>query len=117
MIFILNFCIANVDVLSEGHYSRLIKQFPLPGANLISWIWALIMVGSIIASAIQGPLSDTGIPCIGIFISAGLQFFCSLFYIMNWYEEKTNRADRAADHALLLAEFASKYDVDSKNSG
>lgn len=117
MIFILNFCIANVDVLSEGHYSRLIKRFPLPGANLISWIWALIMVGTIIASAIQGPLSDTGIPRVGIFISAGLQLFCSLFYVMNWYEEKTNRADRAADHALLLAEFASKHDVDSKSSG
>nr|CAJ2468272.1 unnamed protein product [Leishmania braziliensis]CAJ2468553.1 unnamed protein product [Leishmania braziliensis] len=104
MIFISVFCIANIDVLSEGHYSRLIKRHPVPGADLISWIWALIMVGAIIASAIQGPLSDLGRPTVGIFISAGLQAFCMLFFIFNWYGEKKNLVERKEDYLFLLKE-------------
>lgn len=102
MIFIATFCIANVDVLSEGHYSRLIKRSPGPGANLISWIWALIMVGSIIGSAVQGPLSDSGNPEIGIFISTGLQALCVLFFIFNWYGEQKNLKERTDDYFFHL---------------
>jgi folate/biopterin transporter len=108
MIFLASFCIANVDVLSEGHYSRLIKRQPVPGADLISWIWALIMVGQIIASAIQGPLSDSGRPTIGIFISAGLQALCVLFFIFNWYGEKKNVEERRDDYLFLLKQEAQK---------
>ncbi|GET86415.1 pteridine transporter ft4, putative [Leishmania tarentolae] len=114
MIFISTFCIANIDVLSEGHYSRLIKRHPLPGADLISWIWALIMVGSIIASAIQGPLSDSGRPTIGIFLSAGLQAFCVLFFIFNWYGEKKNVDERKEDYIFLLKQEAQMQAGDSE---
>lgn len=104
MIFISIFCIANIDVLSEGHYSRLIKRYPAPGADLISWIWALIMIGSVIASAIQGPLSDSGRPTVGIFISAGLQTASVVFFIFNWYGEKKNSTERREDYLFLLQE-------------
>ena len=108
MIFLSSYCVANVDVLSEGHYSRLIKRQPMPGAELISWIWALIMVGQIIASAIQGPLSDSGRPTIGLFISAGLQAVCVLFFIFNWYGEKKNDEERREDYVFLLKQEALK---------
>ncbi|CAC9456280.1 BT1 family protein [Leishmania donovani] len=114
MIFISVFCIANIDVLSEGHYSRLIKRHPIPGADLISWIWALIMVGAILASAIQGPLSDSGRPTIGIFLSAGLQAFCVFFFIFNWYGEKKNLIERKEDYIFLLKQEAQMQETDSE---
>ncbi|KAG5506365.1 hypothetical protein JIQ42_07983 [Leishmania sp. Namibia] len=114
MIFISVFCIANIDVLSEGHYSRLIKRHPVPGADLISWIWALIMVGAIIASAIQGPLSDLGRPTIGIFISAGLQALSVFFFIFNWYGEKKNQVERKEDYLFLLKQEAQMEGTDSE---
>ncbi|KAK7198315.1 putative pteridine transporter [Novymonas esmeraldas] len=106
MIFVSVFCIANIDVLSEGHYSRLIKRYPAPGAYLISWIWAFIMIGQVIASAIQGPLSDSGRPTIGIFISAGLQFITIVFFIFNWYGEKKNVIERQEDYLFLMRQDA-----------
>ncbi|KPA73114.1 putative pteridin transporter [Leptomonas pyrrhocoris] len=116
MIFLSSFCIANIDVMSEGHYSRLIKRQPVPGADLISWIWALIMVGQVIASAIQGPLSDSGRPTIGIFISAGLQAVCVFFFIFNWYGEKKNAVERREDFVFLLKQEALRQQEMSSES-
>lgn len=102
MIFLSVFGIANIDVLSEGHFSRLIKKYPKPGAHLISWIWAFIMIGTIIAAAIQGPLSDAGYPQIGIFIAAGATGACVLFFIFNLYDEKKNTVDRLEDYEMEM---------------
>lgn len=97
LLFLALFAIANIDVLSEGHYSRLIKKYPKPGAHLISWIWAFIMLGNIIAAAIQGPLSDANLPQVGLFIACGTVGVCSVFFIFNTYDEQPNSVNRHAD--------------------
>ncbi|KPA73158.1 putative pteridin transporter [Leptomonas pyrrhocoris] len=116
MIFLSSFCVANIDVLSEGHYSRLIKRQPVPGADLISWIWALIIVGQIIAPAIQGPLSDSGRPTVCIVLSAALQAVCVFFFIFNWYGEKKNAVERREDHMFLLKQEALRQQEMSSES-
>ncbi|CBZ24352.1 putative pteridine transporter ft5 [Leishmania mexicana MHOM/GT/2001/U1103] len=104
-VFLCSYGKANVDILSEGHYSRLMRQNPKPGPALVSWIWVFIMVGAIVAAAIQGPVSDKGQQHVGVFVSAALQAITCVFYLFNWYGEKKNRVERAADAALLYEEI------------
>ncbi|KAK7196337.1 putative pteridine transporter [Novymonas esmeraldas] len=103
-IFLSSWGKANVDILSEGHYSRLMRQNPTPGPALVSWIWVWIMIGAIIATIMNGPLADLGKPQISIFISAALQFVTCVFYLFNWYGEKTNRVQRSEDALFILDE-------------
>ncbi|KAG5506258.1 hypothetical protein JIQ42_07872 [Leishmania sp. Namibia] len=95
---------ANMDILSEGHYSRLMRQNPKPGPSMVSWIWVWIMVGAIIAVVMNGPLADAGKPQISIFISAALQLLTCVFFLFNWYGEKKNRVLRYEDALYILEE-------------
>lgn len=96
-VFLASFCMANIDILSEGHYSRLMREKPAAGAALVSWIWWFILAASLVAAGIQGPLSDAKKPQIGLYISAATQAVAVFFFIFNWYGEKTNREERLAD--------------------
>ncbi|KAG5487241.1 hypothetical protein LSCM4_07729 [Leishmania orientalis] len=100
-IFLTSFCIANVDILSEGHYSRLMRRRPESGPSLVSWIWWFILSATIVAAAIQGPLSDKKLPQVGLFIAAATQLLSTVFFVLNWYGEGTNREEQLAD-ALTL---------------
>ncbi|CAC9483069.1 putative folate/biopterin transporter [Leishmania infantum JPCM5] len=111
-IFLTAFSKANVDILSEGLYSRLMRRRPKAGAALVSWIWWFIMVGAIIAAAIQGPLSDSSMVQVGIFIAAGLQVVCALIFFFNLYEERTNRVERWEDALALEAEMRAELGMD-----
>ncbi|GET86458.1 folate/biopterin transporter, putative [Leishmania tarentolae] len=104
-VFLSTYGKANVDILSQGHYSRLMRQNPQPGPALVSWIWVFIMAGAIVAAAVQGPLSDQGKQQVGVFISAALQLVTCVFFLFNWYGEKKNRVERRADAALLYEEM------------
>jgi folate/biopterin transporter len=104
-LFLSNFCMANIDILSEGHYSRLMRQHPDSGPALVSWIWWFILSASLISAAIQGPLSDKGIPQVGLFVSAGCQLVSAIFFIFNWYGELHNRVERVNDARALHAEI------------
>ncbi|CCW71399.1 unnamed protein product [Phytomonas sp. Hart1] len=108
-VFLSSYGKANVDVLSEGYYSRLMRKIPKAGPALVSWIWWFIILGALLASVLQGPLSDLNMPQVGVFISAGLQFLTSLIYLFNLYGEKTNRDERIEDarimHKALLLEL------------
>jgi folate/biopterin transporter len=95
---------ANVDILSEGHYSRLMRANPKPGPSLIGCIWWMIMLGSLIATVMNGPLADLGKPQISIFVSAALQFLTCFFYLFNMYGEKKNRVQRSEDALYMLEE-------------
>ncbi|TPP46637.1 BT1 family protein [Leishmania donovani] len=95
---------ANVDILSQGHYSRLMRQNPKPGPSMVSWIWFWIMTGSLIATVMNGPLADAGKPQISIFVSAALQLITCVFYLFNWYGEKKNRVLRSEDALFILEE-------------
>ncbi|KAG5485630.1 hypothetical protein LSCM4_06586 [Leishmania orientalis] len=103
-IFLSSWGKANVDILSQGHYSRLMRQNPMPGPSLVSWIWFWIMIGSLIATVMNGPLADAGKPQISIFISAALQLLTCVFFLFNWYGEKKNRVLRSEDALYVLEE-------------
>ncbi|KAK7199027.1 putative pteridine transporter [Novymonas esmeraldas] len=111
-IFLTAFSKANVDILAEGLYSRLLRRRPKAGSTFVSWIWCFIMIGSIIAAAIQGPLSDSSKVQDGIFVSAALQIVCAPIFIFNLYEERTNRVERWEDALALEAEMRAELGVD-----
>jgi len=62
------------------------------------------MMGCIIAAAIQGPLSDSSLVQVGIFVSAGLQAICAPIFFFNWYGEKRNRTERWEDALAMERE-------------
>ncbi|GET86452.1 folate/biopterin transporter, putative [Leishmania tarentolae] len=103
-IFLSSWGKANVDILSEGHYSRLMRENPKPGPSMVSWIWFWIMLGAIIATVMNGPLADAGKPQISIFVSAALQIITCVFFLFNWYGEKKNRVLRSEDALFILEE-------------
>ncbi|GET87980.1 pteridine transporter ft4, putative [Leishmania tarentolae] len=111
-IFLTAFSKANVDILSEGLYSRLMRRRPKAGAALVSWIWWFIMIGAIIAAAIQGPLSDSSMVQVGIFIAAILQVICAPIFFFNLYEERTNRVERWEDALALEADMRTELGMD-----
>ncbi|CBZ24349.1 putative pteridine transporter ft5 [Leishmania mexicana MHOM/GT/2001/U1103] len=96
-IFLTTLSKSSVDILSEGHYSRLMRRNPRPGPTLVSCVWVSIFAGSTIASTIQGPLSGSGRVHVGVMISAALQFVAGIIFVFNWYGEKTNREERLQD--------------------
>ncbi|KAK7197724.1 putative pteridine transporter [Novymonas esmeraldas] len=102
--FLTCFCMANIDIMSDGHYSRLLRKRPAAGPALVSWIWAFIFLASLVAAGIQGPLADAGIPQVALYISAACQVLTVFFFIFNWYGERTNRVERHEDVMLEAAE-------------
>lgn len=107
-VFLISFSIANVDILSEGHYSRLMRRRPDYGPSLVSWIWWFILTATIVAALIQGPLSDHQLPHVGLYIAGGAQLLATVFFCFNWYGEKVNCVERAEDLAALQKELTSK---------
>jgi folate/biopterin transporter len=104
-IFLASFGRANVDILSEGYYTRKMRQHPKPGPALVSYIWCASMAGTIISSAINGPLSDKNIPQVNIYIAGAVQTVISVIFAVNWYEESRNAVEREEDaYALFKAE-------------
>ncbi|KAK7198526.1 putative pteridine transporter [Novymonas esmeraldas] len=107
-LFLANLCIANVDILLEGHYSRLMRRHPRSGPALVSWIWWFMLVAALVAACVQGPLSDKKIPQVGPYISSVAQVVCVVFFIFNWYGERPNREERAIDARAALRERAAR---------
>nr|CCC94010.1 putative pteridine transporter [Trypanosoma congolense IL3000] len=101
LVFVCCFTKANVDILSEGHYSRMMRRVPAPGPALVSWIWWFIIAGSLISSATVGPLGDAGIPQVAPFIASGVQLMVLPFFLFNWFGERPNREERYEDACLL----------------
>ncbi|KAK7201039.1 putative pteridine transporter [Novymonas esmeraldas] len=96
-IFLASFGRANVDILSEGYYTRKMRQRPAPGPALVSYIWCASMAGTIISSAINGPVSDKGKPQINFIVAGAVQIAVTLIFAVNWYREQTNRTEREED--------------------
>ncbi|AAZ13130.1 folate transporter, putative [Trypanosoma brucei brucei TREU927] len=101
LVFVTSFTKANLDILTQGHYSRLIRRVPLAGPSLVSWVWWCLLVGSLVASSIVGPLTDKRLQRVAVFISAGMQLVPTIFFMLNWYGERKNREERAYDLKII----------------
>ena len=60
LLTVISFEIATVDLLAEGKYAEQMRKHPETGGALPSFVWASLFVGSIVAAAVAGPLSDAG---------------------------------------------------------
>ncbi|EAN91522.1 folate/pteridine transporter, putative [Trypanosoma cruzi] len=113
-VFLTSFTKANVDILTQGHYSRLIRRIPLAGSSLVSWVWWWVLLGSLVASVIAGPLADASLEWIGVIVAATLQFVTTFFFVMNWYGENKNRVNRAEDAKFMRAKLLEERRDSSK---
>ncbi|EPY22690.1 biopterin transporter [Strigomonas culicis] len=90
-------CNCTVDTLSQAFYSRRIRRFPKHGPALVSWVWWMALLGTMIAGVIQGPLTDMGKPYVGPCIAGGLLFLLAIVFAFNAYGERKNFDDRTFD--------------------
>lgn len=102
--FLAGYFQANLDILSEGLYSRQIRRFPLAGPSLVSSLWVVLNVGSIAAAFIQGPLSDANKEQVGAYICGISILCCTPIFVINWMAEKRNREERTADYLKVQQE-------------
>ncbi|KPI83162.1 biopterin transporter putative (BT1) [Leptomonas seymouri] len=107
---------SNIDVFSVALYSEQIRRRPGAGPALVSWMWGTALVGIMISSVIQGPLSDNGLTHIGAYVASGIIFLSGLLFIFNLMEERLNRVARNDDAriAYLLQQEDSSL-IDSKS--
>lgn len=101
--------LANVDTSSSSLYGRSIRSRPTSGPAMVRWAMVADILGTVIASFIQGPLSDNEMPYIGAYIASGILFCLTLLFIFNTFGEPTNRACRVEEaKAKFLAERQEK---------
>lgn len=94
-----NYCMANIDILTEGLYARKIRTVPAAGVFLISSMWWISQIGSMVGAFIQGPLSDMGHATIGGWVAGICLTVLLPVFILNLYEELPNRQERDEDDA------------------
>ncbi|CAC9447310.1 pteridine transporter [Leishmania donovani] len=104
-VFLTCFGKSNIDILSQGHFSRSMRENPEAGPSVVSWVWAMTFVGTILASCMMGPLSDAKLTYVGIILSAALQLATIFFFVFNMYGEKKNRTNRRKDALMQFWEL------------
>jgi MFS family permease len=50
--------LATVDLLVEGTYAALMATMPETGSDVVTFVWALYMIGSFVGSTLAGPIAD-----------------------------------------------------------
>ncbi|KPA75929.1 putative mitochondrial pteridine transporter ft5 [Leptomonas pyrrhocoris] len=100
-IFLCTFCRMNSDILTQGHYSRLIRRAPKAGPQLVTWIYWMILIATLIAAVLMGPLADQNKTVNGIFVSAVMHLLPGIIFLFNGYSEKTNQEERVEDARRL----------------
>ena len=86
--FLCNLCLAVVDLLCEGRYSRMIQAVPQQGSSLVTWVWAWVMAGGVVAASVQGPMADSGLAPLCLQISSVLLLVAAVPLYKNWLAEK-----------------------------
>lgn len=99
-----NYAMANIDVLTEGIYSRRIREFPVEGVFLVSGVFWMNMVGSVIGAFIQGPLSGAGNEWVGGCIAAICELALLPLFALNWLEEAPSR-EELREGSLQISEL------------
>jgi folate/biopterin transporter len=100
-IFLCTFCRMNSDILTQGYYSRLIRRKPKAGPQLVTWIYWMILLATLIAAVLMGPLADQNKTVDGIFVSAVMHLLPGIIFLCNGYSEKTNKIERVEDSRRL----------------
>lgn len=68
LLMLVNLQLSTVDLLTEGTYAGLMRSMPESGADIVTFVWGLYMVGSFVGSAVAGPISDHFNPKVIFFI-------------------------------------------------
>ena len=100
-IFLCTFCRMNSDILTQGYYSRLIRRTPQAGPQLVTWIYWMILLATLIAAVLMGPLADQNKTVDGIFVSAAMHLLPGVIFLANGYSEKENQVERMEDSRML----------------
>jgi folate/biopterin transporter len=88
MFFVVVLSVAAMDLLCEGKYSELMEKHKETGSSIISWIWAMYMLGGIIASGVEGPLADDGDPRVVLLITAPFFVLPIVPSLLGWVPEE-----------------------------
>ncbi|KAG5467652.1 hypothetical protein CUR178_01297 [Leishmania enriettii] len=88
---------SNIDVFAVAPYSEQIRRRPAAGPALVSWMWGTALVGIMISSVIQGPLSDNQLTHVGVYITAAILLLSGLLFVFNLFEERRNQTARLED--------------------
>lgn len=68
LLMFVNLQLATVDLLTEGTYAALMRGMPETGADVVTFVWGLYMVGSFAGSSVAGPISDHFNPRVIFFV-------------------------------------------------
>lgn len=99
--------IAMVDLLTEGKYAELMVKKPETGSSLVSYVWGLYGIGTILASFLVGPLADRIEPRILFLVALPMASATIVPAILGWFpEEKVEnpriRTDKLTAHPKLF---------------
>ncbi|KAG5492931.1 hypothetical protein JKF63_01511 [Porcisia hertigi] len=95
--FMTGLFMSNIDVFAVALYSEQIRRRPAAGPALVSWMWGTALIGIMISSLIQGPLSDNGLAHIGVCLTAAILPLSGLLFGFNLFEERRNKVARLND--------------------
>ncbi|CBZ31064.1 putative biopterin transporter [Leishmania mexicana MHOM/GT/2001/U1103] len=104
---------SNIDVFAVALYSEQIRRRPAAGPALVSWMWGTALMGMMISSVIQGPLSDNGLTHFGVYITAGILLLSGLLFVFNLFGERPNRAARLEDAMVEFLQHIKSVNGDS----
>nr|CAJ2481166.1 unnamed protein product [Leishmania braziliensis] len=103
---------SNIDVFAVALYSEQIRCRPAAGPALVSWMWGTALIGIMISSIIQGPLSDNGLTHFGVYMTAAILLLSGLLFVFNLFEERRNCAARLEDAKVEFLQNAKNTSID-----
>ncbi|KPA86651.1 biopterin transporter putative (BT1) [Leptomonas pyrrhocoris] len=106
--FVTALFMSNIDVFAVALYSEQIRRRPSAGPALVSWMWGTAKVGIMISNVVQGPLSDSGLTHIGVYITSAIMFLSSMLFIFNLMEERRNSVARNEDARIEFLQHAAE---------
>jgi folate/biopterin transporter len=84
ILFCVNLCLATLDLLNEGTFSALMGMKANSSSGLVSWNWGLVMIGSVVAYCLEGPLADAGHVRLSLGLCVPMLAFTIIPMVRNW---------------------------------
>ena len=85
--FIINFCVAALDLLAESKYSEMMVSMPAQGSLLVSCVWGTSMIGNGIGAILEGPVADAHYPQLVLILLIPLVLLVMIPFVRNWLGE------------------------------